>query len=99
MAAGVAVIVVFTAMAALRLVAARYEYVIGQNEIDLAQTYSNLGTLYMERAGGRSDAIRAFEVAAKNWESLARKYPRDPSYRTKAAAIRDSLASIPPPVP
>ena len=67
--------------------AARYEYVIEQNEIDLAQTHFNLGRLYMERADGRSDAIRAFEVAAKIWESLARKYPGDPRYRDDAAAI------------
>jgi tetratricopeptide (TPR) repeat protein len=99
MAAGVAVIMVFAAMAVLRLVAARYEYVIGQNEIDLAQTHFNLGTLYMERAGGRADALQAFEEAAKNWESLARKYPRNPRYHAYAAAIRDYLASISPPAP
>jgi hypothetical protein len=76
--------------------AARYENVIGQNEIDLAQAHFNLGTLSMERAGGRADAIQAFEEAAKNWESLARRYPRNPRFRAYAAAVRDYLATIPP---
>jgi hypothetical protein len=73
--------------------------VVVQNEIELAQTHLNLGTLYMEKAGGRADALQAFEEAAKNWESLARRYPRNLQYRAYAAAVRDYLASIPSPTP
>jgi serine/threonine protein kinase len=99
MAAGVAVIIMIAAVGVLQRMGARYENVIVQNEIDLAQTHLSLGTLYMQRAGGRPDAIKSFEQAAKNWESLARKNPTNPRYRAYAAAVRDYLGSIPPPTP
>ena len=99
LAAAVAISFVLAAAGSLQWMALGYEKAMAHNEIELAETYFHLGTLSMERPGGRSDARRAFEAAAKIWESLARKYPGNPQYRAYAAAIRGYLASLPSPRP